>query len=94
MHAANEFHALQVPLPDGTSFVIVHNLPLDGKGSITLVVEEWILLTRLFTAESFCLYLYEKRQQGKTDRVAMTRQQFEKKFQMKFEDYFKEIDKQ
>ena len=83
-----DFHAITVPLSDGTSFVIIHNLPLDGTGNIDELLDEWVTITRQFSAESFCLYIFEKRQQGLIDRIAMTRPQFEKNFQVKFEEYF------
>ena len=90
MNAATDFNAITVPLSDGYSFILIHNLPLEGPGNIVEVLDEWVLLTYEFSAESFCLYLMDRRQRGLTDRVAMTKAQFEKKFQVAFGDYFAE----
>jgi len=90
MDAPIDFHAVRVPVSDGTSFIIVHNLPIDGHRSFYAELEKWMLKTSAFTAENFCFYIFEKRKRGLTDRVAMTQAQFEKHFLVKFEDVFAE----
>ena len=55
-----DFHAITVPLSDGTSFGIIHNLPLDGPGNIDELLDEWFTLRAAIFCRKFLLVYFRK----------------------------------
>lgn len=55
-------------------FSVIHNLPDVFGLSFDNALDNWIVRTKEYTAESLCQYIMSKQ----TDHVAMTEEQFER----------------
>ena len=73
-----EFRVVEITLKNGTILEIVHNLPADGPYTITQAINAWSEQATSETAEDLCAFINSQRYVKLANRIAMTRQEFEK----------------
>lgn len=71
------FSKVTIQLKDGSSILIIHNLPNDGPNNIARAIESWSIRTEEMSGESFCKYIDEKRKSGLGELFAFTEKQWE-----------------
>lgn len=63
-----KFQEVTISLSDGSNITIIHNLGAE----LYAALENWLVRTKKYTAESLCDYINEKRLRGLSDHYAFT----------------------